>query len=89
MRDDVIAKTKLMGDDNAHAYSVGIERGRAECVAKLNQMIDYFEQKRQLALRDMECANVQDSFAYAAEARCYEHARDMVIAWKASDAPTV
>lgn len=30
MRDDVIAKTKLMSDDEAHAYHIGIERGRAE-----------------------------------------------------------
>jgi hypothetical protein len=50
-------------------------------------MIEYFEQMRQRALRDKERANIQDAFAFEAEARCYEHARDMVIAWKATDAP--
>lgn len=30
MRDTDIAKTKLLSDDEAHAYHIGIERGRAE-----------------------------------------------------------
>lgn len=80
--------TRIMSENVAHAYRTGLERGRDEGTAKLDQMIDYFEQKRLLALRDMEKATVQDAFAFATEARCYEHARDMVVAWKASDAPT-
>lgn len=84
-----MGETRIMSEDAVQAYGVGIARGRAEGVAKLNEMIEYFEQKRQLALRDQERASIQDAFAFAAEARCYEHARDMVIAWKATDAPQI
>ncbi len=80
-------QTRVMTEDAVLAYGVGLSRGRAEGVAKLNEMIEYFEQMRQRALRDQDGASIQDAFAFAAEARCYEHARDMVIAWKASDAP--
>ena len=77
----------VMSEDAVQAYGVGLARGRSESVAKLNEMIEYFEQKRQLALRYKEKASIQDAFAFEAEARCDEHARDMVIAWKATDAP--
>mgnify|MGYP003405890585 FL=1 len=81
-----MGETRIMSEDAVHAYGIGIARGRAEGVAKLNEMIEYFEQMRQAALRDKEKASIQDAFAFAAEARCYEHARDMAIAWKATDA---
>lgn len=66
-----------------------IDTGKnSECDAKLNEMIEYFEQMRQRAVRDAEAAAIQDAFGFATEARCYEHARDMVIAWKASGEAT-
>jgi hypothetical protein len=80
-------ETRVMSEDEVQSYGAGLVRGRAEGVAKLNELIEYFEQMRQLALRDKDCASIQDAFAFEAEARCYEHARDMVIAWKATDSP--
>lgn len=83
----MLGGTRVMTEDAVHAYGIGLASGRSECTAKLNEMIEYFEQMRQRALRDKEAASIQDAFAFASEAKCYEHARDMVIAWKASDAP--
>ncbi len=73
--------------DRIEELESSVRAARSETVAKLNEMIEYFEQMRHLALRDKDRASIQDAFAFEAEARCYEHARDMVIAWKATDAP--